>query len=197
MNDLKNKIKILEEQLLKYGGARIQCKLNIACKRLELYDTSKIQRNILYLKRCYATKSPQALRWIRWKVNKNMSSRFITTLRKKGREPSSRSSEILEEFTDFYKNLYLSSEPSMEKVKQFLQKHNFKKRLTEEHRIFLENPITAAELTSILKSQKNGKAIGRDGLPIEFYKRFAEDIVPPLLATCNNILKTGHSCILE
>lgn len=27
-------------------------KLNIACKQLELYETSKIQRNILYLMLC-------------------------------------------------------------------------------------------------------------------------------------------------
>lgn len=79
----------------------------------------------------------------------------------------------------------------MEKIKLFLQKQ-ITKRLTEEHQNFLENPITLEELSALLKSQKNGKAVGPDGLPAEFYKQFVEDIILPLLNICNEVLTAGE-----
>lgn len=60
IRDIKDKIKTLEDRLLKFGGAKTLHKLNVACKRLELYEISKFQRNILYLKH-YETKAPQFL----------------------------------------------------------------------------------------------------------------------------------------
>lgn len=47
IQDLKDKIRELEERHLIFGGNRPLRKLNIARKRLELYEISKIQRNIL------------------------------------------------------------------------------------------------------------------------------------------------------
>lgn len=62
IRDLKDKIKTLEDRLLKFGGAKTLRKLNVARKLLELYETSKIQQNILYLKQRYVTKMSQSLR---------------------------------------------------------------------------------------------------------------------------------------
>lgn len=47
-------------------------------------------------------------------------------------------------------------------------------------------------MTSVLKSLKINKATGRDGLLIEFYKVFAEEVVLPFLETCNNVLEMGE-----
>lgn len=135
---------------------------------------------------------PQSLRWLQWKLAKKASSRFVTSLKTKDGRSKTKSSEILAEFTDFYTNLYRSSNPPLEKIKLFLPKYQGIKRLTEEHHRFLDNPITMEELSTVLKSLKNSKATGRDGLPIEFYKRFAEDIIPPRLETCNKVLTTGE-----
>lgn len=123
--DLKHKIKKLEGRHLKFGGAKNLHKLNIACKKLELHEISKIQLNTLYLKQCYATKSPQSIMWLQWKLNKKISSRYIMTLKIKEHNSSSKSSDILAEFTNFYKALYSSSNPSLEKIQQFLQKYRF------------------------------------------------------------------------
>lgn len=43
IRDMKDKIKALEDKLLKFGGAKTLRKLNVALKRLELYETLKIQ----------------------------------------------------------------------------------------------------------------------------------------------------------
>lgn len=56
--DIKDKIKWLEDRHLKFGSAKTLNKLNIAHKKIELYEMPKPQRNILYLKQYFATKSP-------------------------------------------------------------------------------------------------------------------------------------------
>lgn len=55
----------------------------------------------------------------------------------------------------------------------------------------METPISATELSFVLKSQKNNKATGHDGLLAEFYKVFSEDLLGPMLETCNNVMTDG------
>lgn len=113
-------------------------------------------------------------------------------LKSRNNSTCSKSKDILAEFTDFYKTLYTTSRPSEAEIAQFLSKYKFSKRLLEEHRSFMDAPITTEELTSVVKAQKNNKATGRDGLPSEFYKTFAEDVIPQMLETCNKVLTTGE-----
>lgn len=42
----------------------------------------------------------------------------------------------------------------------------------------LEKPVTLAELNAAMKSLQNGKCLGPDGYPIEFFKNFWIKLAP-------------------
>ncbi|CAH2221590.1 Hypothetical predicted protein [Pelobates cultripes] len=51
----------------------------------------------------------------------------------------------------------------------------------------LEAPITPEELAHVIKKAKTGRAQGPDGLPLQNYKVFAQDVKPKLLKALNSI----------
>lgn len=78
MTDLKNKIIELEAKHVKYGDKRWLRKLFIARKKLELAETSEIQKKLLFLRQSFTTKSPRYLRWLNWRVKKKLANCYIT-----------------------------------------------------------------------------------------------------------------------
>lgn len=55
----------------------------------------------------------------------------------------------------------------------------------------LEDPVTPEEVSGVIKSLKNSKSPGTDGLGAEFYKAFSHHLVNTLSQTFNEILTTG------
>ena len=79
---------------------------------------------------------------------------------------------ILENISDFYKNLYRSRDDVIEDVNlsTLIDRNIYKLRDSEaEH---LEGKITNDELLKALKQMKNYKLPGTDGFTVEFYKFF-------------------------
>lgn len=118
---------------------------------------------------------------------------MITTLKTKGDTVLTSSRDILGEFESYYRSLYSSNNPSEESIENFLKSTNFHKSLLVEHREMLDSPITEAEIVATLKLMKSGKATGRDGFPVEFYKSFSDLLVNPLVETCNFALSKGRT----
>ena len=86
------------------------------------------------------------------------------------------SKEILKELHKFYSNLFeRKRDDTPEKCKQFLDTINVPTILNE-HKDKSNMPITLDELTENLFSMNGGKSPGNDGLTVEFYKQFWEDI---------------------
>lgn len=131
------------------------------------------------------------MRWLKWKAAKSSSSKFITSLRKTDGSTVSQSQHILEEFTDFYRNLYSSSNPSSQAISSYLNSTNFSVQLSSAHKDFLDSPITSTEVLGAIRSLKPGKAPGRDGLPAEFYKRFGDLLMEPLLDLGTDLYSNG------
>lgn len=66
------------------------------------------------------------------------------------------------------------------------------KTLSVEHKGFLDSPIFSSEILKTIGSLKLNKALGRDGLPTEFYiKKIADLLVDPLSQLFNDILTGG------
>ena len=104
-------------------------------------------------------------------------------------------SEILDNITAYYKNLYKQlPENDKSLMKQcenmFLNKNNVK-TLDETDKNLQDEDITIQELLNSLKSMKNGSSPGLDGLPIEFYKVFWGDIKDIFFECVKFIFKTG------
>ena len=87
---------------------------------------------------------------------------------------------VLNEQLSFYSSLYSSRETvkswDSELVDQFFINDNDIPKLDEEDRELCEGKISEGECVEVIKAFRNGKSPGTDGLPIEFYKIFWNDI---------------------
>ena len=81
---------------------------------------------------------------------------------------------ILHEQCQFYKNLYTSEHT--EKLCQYNLLATIDKKISNESKTYLEETVTEENLLSALKKMKNFKSPGEDGICIEFYKEFWDDI---------------------
>lgn len=86
--------------------------------------------------------------------------------------------DIAQHVLCFYKKLYEAEPIDQTHVKFFLQNLPV---LTNEDRIYLDQPITLQELTAAVQKASNCKAPGIDGLSSEFYKEFWNLLGPDLL----------------
>ena len=88
--------------------------------------------------------------------------------------------DVLNEQLNCYSSLYSSRETveswDSELVDQFFINDNNIPKLDEEDRALCEGKISEGECVEVIKTFKNGKSPGTDGLPIEFYKIFWNDI---------------------
>ena len=91
--------------------------------------------------------------------------------------------EIVDLVQSFYKNLY-SFTSIDENVASKFQGKNVTK-LTLQQTADLEQPITLKELYDAITTMKKGKTPGLDGLSLEFYLTFYQDIKHLLLDTFN------------
>ena len=81
--------------------------------------------------------------------------------------------EILEGVKTFYKSLYTSKRVDLngEDSRGFFENENIPK-LSEEFKEICEGRVRIEKITEVLKSFKDNKVPGIDGLPAEFYKAF-------------------------
>ena len=123
---------------------------------------------------------------------KNASNNTIKQLKKSNGEYVSTNKEILEEQFNFYKTLYESDNISENNIKQYLSKINNLNTLNEQEANILEGEISETECKDALKNMKLNKSPGSDGLPIEFYTTFWENINTLLLESINSAYHNGE-----
>lgn len=93
---------------------------------------------------------------------------------------------------EFLKDLYQSTNLNVEEIRNFLATPEIVKKLTPEHREFMDSPISAQEILDEIKRIHPNKARGPDGFPIEFFKKFATELSPALERTFNFVRSTGQ-----
>uniref|UniRef100_A0A8C5PW05 Reverse transcriptase domain-containing protein n=1 Tax=Leptobrachium leishanense TaxID=445787 RepID=A0A8C5PW05_9ANUR len=102
----------------------------------------------------------------------------------------------MEEFASYYQSLYHidsvegPGSPSTS-LSTYLQSRVTSK-LSAVARESLATPITIEELFNALKSMKNGRCPGPDGLPLEYYKCFREALLPMLLRLFQSVDGITH-----
>lgn len=92
--------------------------------------------------------------------------------------------QILSVMSTFYENLYKEPKENSQiqnDSAKFVEGLEVPKLSTEEADL-CEDDLSAAEILKALKTMKNGSSPGTDGIPVEFYKFFWNDIKEPLLA---------------
>lgn len=83
---------------------------------------------------------------------------------------------ILNECHNFYSNLYTSEKPTEGDIDIYLNNVNLEKHLTLDDRYVCEGLVSKAECYEALKKMKSNKSPGLDGLPVEFYETFWDEI---------------------
>ena len=107
---------------------------------------------------------------------------------------STNQKEILTEIQTFYKNLYNKREMSNSKYNFFDQSIN---KLNNIDQIKCEGEITESECINALKSMKNPKSPGTDGITVEFYKLFWNNIKEFYVNCINYSFQTGSLTELQ
>ena len=106
--------------------------------------------------------------------------------------------KILPEMAQYYESLYSSKidTMTMEHEDIFFDENNILK-INLEQSDSCEGLITLGEIKEVLKNTKHNKTPGSDGIPMEFYKVFLNDIWPLLIRSMNESFVTGELSITQ
>lgn len=113
-------------------------------------------------------------RYIKQKESKSSVAAVMTGDGSQATKPR----EINDAFKNFYINLYTSENTATDKeIMSFLNKLNLPK-LSVSQQEDLDLPISSQEILDAIKALPSGKSPGQDGFTAEFFKCYAEDLLP-------------------
>lgn len=115
----------------------------------------------------------------------NASLNTIKQLKKADGSYTTSETEILEEEYNYYKNLYKSDNISEIDVNKYLNDTVGLQTLNQKEKDILEGKISECECVEAIKYMKVNKSPGSDGIPIEFYEIFWEDLKCLLIESLN------------
>lgn len=185
--ELEDKINILETEHKLTSNKET---LKQTRQRLDELLTYKAKGAIRFSRQRYYEMSNRASRLLVFQLQKAQSSRVIAKIiHPKSKESMTSPKDIAEAFGAYFKELHADSDyTSRNEYKDFFSKIHLPS-LTEKEAQDIIKPITEQEET--IKSLKNSKSPGTDGLPGEFYKFFAEQLSPVLVKVFNYALSKG------
>ena len=108
--------------------------------------------------------------------NKRQTSNIITSIQNESSKKVYKAEQILKETPRFYTQLYDSSNVQERDIDGFLSKLTVLHELTDEESSQCEGLITENECRNALDKMSLNKSPGSDGLTVEFYRVFWEDI---------------------
>ncbi|CAG8675522.1 4437_t:CDS:1, partial [Paraglomus brasilianum] len=142
----------------------------------------------------------------KWIEKGEKSTKFFFSRYKARKESSCEELiKIPEEYKDKYEN---TLDYIKEEYQKIYKKEGWDPQMAEilmrelpqvnaEMNMNLTKSITKEEIERIIKSLPNGKSPGTDGLTYEFYKEFAEIVIPILGKVFNQVLTTGNMPVLQ
>ena len=98
---------------------------------------------------------------------------------------------IMKISTKFYEHLYTPSKVNTKTQEKLLR--NIKKKISKEEREKLDAPITINEVKTSVFQMQSGKSPGLDGIPVEFYQVFWEEIKDLYMAFLNRVKRDAFS----
>ena len=128
-------------------------------------------------------------------IKKESEDRTIIKIREQDGSITVDDLQINGVFKSYYTELYTStSQSEPEECKSFLD-NILIPVLTQVDRQSLEKDVSSEELLSAMAILQKGKSLSLDGLPIEFYSQFSNDLLPLFLAMINACFRRG--CLLQ
>lgn len=185
----ETKLKYLEEKidgtddiLVRAGFERER---NLIITKLEEIDKHKTEGLILRSRAIWHEEGEKSTKYFMGLCSQNKIKTTINKLIKPDGTETINPQEILSLQKGFYQNLYSErNTKSLDEKKKYIESIQTPS-LNEEEMISVEGMITIEELTKSMKSFKEGKSPGNDGITMEFYKKFWGPIGKHLLETLN------------
>ena len=94
--------------------------------------------------------------------------------------------KILELEVKYYKKLYESTNPCDNEVKKYITETEISKQLDESESNQCEGEVTEKECTEAIFKMKFNKSPGLDGLTVEFYRQFWNNLKNIMVKVFNN-----------
>jgi len=101
--------------------------------------------------------------------------------------------DLTDHITDFYKHLYASEADTvgLESAREQCWS-SVLPRVSEDTNVFLTQELSISEIFKAINVLPKGKALGHDGLPMEFFHACAKDVAPNLLNAFTRCSKKGR-----
>ena len=99
--------------------------------------------------------------------------------------------DILNVSKTFYESLYSSENPRIKDIEDFIEDTIVENTLNENDKLMCEGEVTQDECFKAIKLMKTNKSPGLDGIPVEFYREFWNEIQAPLIDSFNESFKNG------
>lgn len=116
-----------------------------------------------------------------WQIKQMEAQKNITSITNSKGENVVEPTKINEEFRKYYERLYDSQDTSdLQEHNIFLNKLDIPS-IDEDYRHQLEAEMNEEEISRAIDSMNLGKKAGLDGFPIDFYKKFKEQLIKPIL----------------
>lgn len=145
------------------------------------FQQEKSKRRLFFMNQKYFEFGNQSSSLLAHLIHQNNASPAILKIKNADGSVCTATGEILDRFVEYYKSLYTSTlQRSDCQIDDNLREIHFP-TLTPDQNTFLDKDISLEELTDALKDMAKGKASGPDGLPIEVYCKYQDEILPSLL----------------
>lgn len=189
--ELLNDIAKLETQHKKSAEESVKKNLDFKISTLKLLHTSQSAKSILYTRQLYFEYRDKPNRLLAQVLAQDHSKAPISDIMMSRNRKDVRSLEgRLQVVTQYYTELYKSTYPCDDNIKDFLKDIRLPE-LSEVQHQGLNIDITYLELATALLQMKLGKTPGLNGLPIEFYGAFKEELMPYMIELLQNCYLTG------
>ena len=182
-----------ETQQNPYDKAKQEEYLDVGAQ-IENIIEQKTKGNILRCKIKWYEEGEKCSKYFLNLEKRNFNNKCITKLITSEGKTVTTDPEILKEEQLFYEKLYTSMKPETTGpiLEEFLGDELQIPVLTEDEKQEIDGHITEEEMFNCIKTFKNGKSPGLDGIPIEFYKVFWLDIKEYLVNAVNRAYENGE-----
>lgn len=130
VTELHTTIAQLEQQHKATCDPKVYHKLVEERKKLGVLEIHNIRCNLLYIKHKYWMRTPMALKLLAWKVKTQKAQTQVHVIQDRSGVQQTLTTEILEVFKGFYRDLYFSEHPSKPIITDFLDNCGFNTVLT-------------------------------------------------------------------
>ena len=190
-NNLLQRIAFLEDLYSTTATPSIEAELIKTKNELEHIYEKKAEGIIVRSRANWVENGEKNTRYFINLEKRNQRQKTITKLYNDSGTVITSHKDILSAEREYFEKIYSSCNPSFLDFEQYFSPTMEHSKLSEDSQQLCEGSISLQECLNALKTMKNNKSPGTDGIPVEFYKYFFKDIGSVLIHCYNYSFREG------